>query len=152
MLGDTVLHGEVVMCCTGYKTTEKGMLSFASRGPKRRCCGRNGFVARLRLFEFQSERFLSDIKRNGTEEATDLQMNSCKTTEFRLWGIVNHTVYVINQFASFPNLRVSLSVECAPLLFSFMIGGPWSSHILFSGPTVTNNTTFKKEKKCIFND
>lgn len=92
MLGDTILHGEVVMCCTGHNTSEKGVLSFASGGLKGRCCGGIGLVARLRLFEFQNKRFLSSIKRNGTEEATDLQMNSCKVTEVRLWGTVNHTM------------------------------------------------------------
>lgn len=80
------------MCCTGHNTSEKGVLSFASGGPKGRCCGGIGLVARLRLFEFQNKRFLSSIKRNGTEEATDLQMNSCKVTEVRLWGTVNHTM------------------------------------------------------------
>lgn len=52
-----------------YKTAKKGVLSFVMKG---KCCGRNSIVAILRLFEFQNERVLSSIKRNGIEEATDL--------------------------------------------------------------------------------
>lgn len=86
MLGDKVSHGEVssmLLCVTlAYKTTKKGVLSFVMKG---KCCGRNSFVAILRLFEFQNETFLNDIKRNGIEEITDLHRNSCRITEFRLW-------------------------------------------------------------------
>lgn len=78
----------------------------------------------LRLFEFRNERFLRDVNRIGIEEATFLQVSSYKIADrVRIMVSCKSYWYTINQLASFPNLRVSLSMECTVLLFSFMIGG-----------------------------